>query len=70
MTALYNFGISIDKGVIPPSANKQIHFNLFDAVISIEKGVIPPKNYFKSQLFGFGVSIEKASDAVMWYQII
>ena len=69
MTALYNFGISIDKGVIPPSANKQIHFNLFDAVISIEKGVIPPKNYFKSQLFGFGVSIEKAEDAVMWYQI-
>lgn len=70
MTALYNFGISIEKGVIPPSANKQIHFNLFDAVISIEKGVIPPKNYFKAKLFGFGVSIEKAEDAVMWYQIV
>ena len=44
MITLFNIGVSVDKGVIPPMNSKRISFKLFEATISVDMGVIPPMN--------------------------
>lgn len=67
MIKLTSAGISIDKGVIPPLIKQP--FKLFEATISIDMGTIPPKNYFREKIMSVGISLDKAEDSFIYFQI-
>ena len=70
MITLFNIGVSVDKGVIPPMNSKRIAFKLFEATISLDMGVVPPKNYFQEKISNIGVSVDKAEPGILIYQIM
>lgn len=60
---LKTFGVSVDKGIIPP-LYKGFGFKLNTFGVSVDKGLIPPKNYFKFKLTTCGVSTDFAGDCI------
>jgi hypothetical protein len=45
-------------------------FNLMNLAISFDKGVIIPKNYYQSQINTLAISLDKADEAILIYQIM
>lgn len=66
---LNTFGVTVDKGVIPP-LYKGFGFSLTSCAIAVDKGTIPPKNYFKFKLNTCGVTSEPAGDCITLIDII
>jgi len=63
---LTSFGITLDYGVIPPDSNKKYNAKLTSFGITLDYGTIATKNYFKTKMNTWGITIDEGMSSFIY----